>query len=285
MLNKRYESSIINLRVFHNWIKNSLYTDVSELLREDYDFEDIKILELAVGKGGDLFKWIGIGATKVVGVDIDKDSVFGKNGALHRYKKKLNTDKNNKIPKCYFYVDDLSDPGSFKRMKERLKDEKFNIISCQFAIHYFFASETALKNIANIVGHFLEPNGYFIGTTMNPDKLNELFSTSDIVEKDAFTIESKTDLTTSYTPYGNRYIVSLGKKDEDHYFGEKPSEEFMIDKKELESVLKKVGVNLIKYKNFEEYYDEYVETDPDHLMTDAEKEFSFLNLSFVFQKI
>ena len=55
--------------------------------------KDIKVLELAVGRGGDLFKWIGIEAEEVVGVDIDDKSVFGKNGALHRYKRKLNQKK------------------------------------------------------------------------------------------------------------------------------------------------------------------------------------------------
>jgi len=289
MLNKkRYNSSIINLRVFHNWIKNSMYSKISKSLREKYNKKDIKILELAVGKGGDLFKWIGIEADEVVGVDIDEKSVFGKNGALHRYKRKLKQKQpGEKIPKCFFYVDDLTKPNSFKNMKEKLKNKKFNIISCQFAVHYFFESEVALKNIVQIIDHFLETDGYFIGTTMDPNKICSLFPNEDKnkVDKDSFSIELKTDIKNSKSPYNNKYVVSLGEKNEDHYFSEKPSTEYLINKSELETKLKNTGVNLIEYEKFNDHYKKYLETGPDHKMTKGEQEFSFLNLSFIFQKI
>lgn len=294
MTNKRYSSSIINLRLYHNWIKNKLYTDVAKSLKKNYNVDEINILELAVGKGGDLFKWIGISASNVIGVDIDKESIFGKNGAIHRYKRKLKQSNGDCIPKCYFYIDNLSDPESYNRMKKRLKNKKFNIISCQFAIHYFFESNIALTNISNIIGEFLEPNGYFIGTTMDPNKIYKLFTTDYKIEKDIFSIEFKTDIKNSYSPYNNKYIISLGKKDEDHYFSKKKSEEFIIDKKELEIILKKKNINKIEYKNFEEYYkcyyeeyckkSKYIKKEIDCL-TPNEKEYSFLNLSFIFQKM
>ena len=84
----------------------------------------------------------------MVGVDIDKESVFGKNGAKHRYLKKLKSKKlGEHIPRCDFYVDDLRKPDSFKNMEKKYGNRQFNIISCQFAIHYFFESEIALNNI------------------------------------------------------------------------------------------------------------------------------------------
>lgn len=285
MPNKRYNSSIINLRIYHNWIKNNLYHTAAKNLRTNYNQNDINILELAVGKGGDLYKWIGINAKEVIGVDIDKESIYGKNGAIHRYKRKLkNIKEGESVPKCFFYVDDLLSPSSFQNMKKKFGNKKFNIISCQFAVHYFFESNTALKNICNILSHFLEPEGYFIGTTMDPDEINKLFMETDKVEKNLFTIESKTDIHQSYTPYGNKYEVSLGKKDEDHYFGQKASIEYLFDKSEIETLLKEKNINLVEYTNFSNLYEKYVEENPTSEMTNDEAEFSFLNTTFIFQK-
>ena len=74
---KRSQSSIINLRVFHNWVKNELYKNVAFDIKQNSDNNTLSILELAVGRAGDLYKWIGINATEVIGVDIDDKSIFG----------------------------------------------------------------------------------------------------------------------------------------------------------------------------------------------------------------
>ena len=114
---------------------------------------------------------------------------------------------------------------------------------------------------------------------MNNDEVN--------LTNDAYSLHRilKTDIKNSKSPYNNKYVVSLGEKNEDHYFSEKPSTEYLINKSELETKLKNTGVNLIEYEKFNDHYKKYLETGPDHKMTKGEQEFSFLNLSFIFQKI
>ena len=58
---ERHRSSIIHLRDFNNWTK-------SVLIREFVSQGNLKVLDLACGKGGDLFKWDKASVTHVTGV-------------------------------------------------------------------------------------------------------------------------------------------------------------------------------------------------------------------------
>lgn len=58
---ERNRSEIIHLRDFNNWTK-------SVLIREFVSQGNLKVLDLACGKGGDLFKWDKASVTHVTGV-------------------------------------------------------------------------------------------------------------------------------------------------------------------------------------------------------------------------
>lgn len=58
---ERGRSSIIHLRDFNNWTK-------SVLIREFVSQRNLKVLDLACGKGGDLFKWDKASVSHVTGV-------------------------------------------------------------------------------------------------------------------------------------------------------------------------------------------------------------------------
>lgn len=278
----RKSSSIINLRMFHNWVKNELYIETSKKLEGT-----IKILELAVGRAGDLYKWIGIEATEVIGIDIDNNSIFGKNGALHRYKKMKNRAKNDSsltLPNCWFHAIDLSKGENLPKIDNILKGKTFNIISCQFAIHYFFESQASFYNIVSIIAKYIEKDGYFIGTTLDGDKVRDLFLEGDVVKRKMFAFKNVTKPNQEYDPYGNSYLVRLGEKDEDHYFSEKDSLEYMVDFKEFKRVLKTFGLDYVKSTSFDKLYETYLKNKPKYKMSEDEKEFSFLNFSFMFVK-
>jgi mRNA (guanine-N7-)-methyltransferase len=281
-MGQRSNSSIIKLRLFHNWIKMQLYADVIDKL----DARDIKLLELAVGRAGDLYKWATLGVSSMVGFDIDDESINGKNGAYHRYRKlqiKKNKGHIDNIPKCEFFVMDLSKEGNLAKIYSKIGGRKFNLISCQFAIHYFFKDESSLDTLMNIIDYSTESGGYFIGTTIDGRVLNKMFMSGNVIDTDKFRIENRTITRDSDSPYGNKYVASLGEKGEDHYFRDNDSVEYMVDIDELKYIAGKYNLEFIGKFTFEEWYEKY-KPERDNEMSESEKQFSFLNFSFVFRK-
>jgi mRNA (guanine-N7-)-methyltransferase len=282
--NTRKSSSIFNIRVFHNWVKRDLINQATNLLKNNH-IKDIKLLDLAVGKGGDMNKWYDAGINYVVGFDINKDSLFGEGGAIKRYndfKKKV---KSNVKPYYRFYDADLSLPESILKIESKVGDTKFNIISCQFAIHYFFQDEASLNNLLTIVSSRLQSGGIFIGTSMDGGRIRQrlLEKNADVIGNRIYKIQNKTDLT-SPVPYNNTYVVSLGEEtDTDHYFSDKDSTEFLVDIGELKKACDKFGIEVIETKGFDKWYSDYLLENRKNKLSDEEKEFSFLNFSFAFR--
>lgn len=181
------------LRNFHNlYIKKKLITSVSS--------KGDSLIDLAVGKGGDIPKWVNAELNFVLGVDIMKDNIYNRNdGICVRY---LNAKKKiRNVPDALFIVGDVSknlkngnamgyDKG--KQIMNALlgKGEKsenslgvnvykhygrfsegFNIVSCQFAMHYFFENKNTLLEFIKNVSQMCDVGGYFIGTTYDGEKM------------------------------------------------------------------------------------------------------------------
>lgn len=194
------KSDTIALRNFHNlYVKKKLILSVSN--------KGDSLIDLAVGKGGDMAKWVNAELSFVFGVDISKDNINNRNdGVCARY---LNTKKKYKnVPDGLFISGDISknlkngngindDKG--KQIMNALlgKGEKnesilgvnvykqygrynegFNVVSCQFAMHYFFKNEATLLEFIKNVSQMCSVGGYFIGTTYDGvkmfNKLNKL---------------------------------------------------------------------------------------------------------------
>lgn len=174
------------LRDFHNlYIKQMLLTKLSN--------QDTTIIDYAVGKGGDIPKWISSKLKFALGIDLSRDNIENRlDGACARY---LNyCKKYSEIPRSIFLNGDSSrnirSGESFTSDKSRqiinavfgtgTKDqtvlgkgiyknygvvsEGFNISSIQFALHYMFESRTKLHNFMKNICECTTLNGYFVGT-------------------------------------------------------------------------------------------------------------------------
>ena len=191
-------TSTRGLRDFHNkYIKRKLITDVSK--RGD------TLIDMTVGKAGDLQKWITARLSFVFGIDISKDNIENRiDGACARYLKARQ--KNRSMPKCLFIHGDSSknikngdacynEKG--KQIVQALdndgpKDENllgkgvyrqygkgkdgYNIVSNQFSIHYFFENNSTFYNFIRNVSENCKVGGYFIGTCYDGKKLFNLLT-------------------------------------------------------------------------------------------------------------
>ena len=273
----RKNSSIFAIRKFHNQIKRQMINESVDFLRENYNTVDIKLLDLSCGTGGDCFKWFDSGIMTVIGFDISESSITE---AKKRYAELLNTLRRKgvtNLPDYKFYVMDLSDSNNLHKISRIIGDTKFDIVSCQFAIHYFFKSPETLNTFMTIASSYINKNAFFIGTTMSGNSIKQLFQTNNIIQNDIFKITNNTKDFTS--PYNNQYTVALGKEsDTDHYFAGKDSIEYLVDIEELKKVADKFNLMFIGKTEFSEWSTKLNEKQ----LTDADKEFSFLNFSFVF---
>ena len=186
------------MRDFHNlYVKRKLIMSVSR--------PGNSLVDLAVGKGGDLPKWIAAKLGFVFGIDYSKDNLEHKfDGVCARYldvkKKKRN------IPEAIFIHADSSkeirsgQAAISERYRlitraifgEGAKDasllgrgvyphygrgaEGFDICSVQFAIHYFFENIMKVHTFLQNVAECTKLGGYFIGTCFDGARIFQALS-------------------------------------------------------------------------------------------------------------
>ena len=197
------ETSTQGLRDFHNLVvKKNLIMGVSE--------RDDTLIDYAVGKAGDMSKWIRSKLKFVLGVDVSKDNIHNQvDGACARFiraNKKytkmpkalfvtgnssrnirngdaLDTDKDKQIIKAVFGngPKDISLLGKGVYNQYGVAETGFNVSSCQFAMHYFFENKTTFHSFIRNIAECTKINGYFIGTCYDG---KQVFNTLENKSKD-----------------------------------------------------------------------------------------------------
>ncbi|KAL8167431.1 hypothetical protein V2J09_008930 [Rumex salicifolius] len=183
-LEEREASPIIHLKKLNNWIKS--------VLIQLYTRSGHVILDLACGKGGDLIKWDKARIGYYVGIDIAEGSFMSKmvvQKVADNYSARTNQTFEGLEPDDYVQIEDCrtrynGDADQHQRRKKfsfpaRLlcgdcfevhldkvlaDDAPFDVVSCQFAMHYSWSTEARARRALANVSALLRPGGYFIGT-------------------------------------------------------------------------------------------------------------------------
>jgi hypothetical protein len=325
----RYKYASLIMKNFHNE-----YVKKRELIMKMP--KGSSLFDIACGKAGDLKKWVDAGFTKVMGIDVVRDNIENrKNGAYARTLEafqKFNLDK-NKHQFVYLtadasqrftpqYVEAMNDPEDKQVAKvlfgtqrnSQVKDPQlakyngymkggFDVISCQFAIHYFFENEHSLDNFIYNVDTYLKKGGYLIGTCPDGYKIKEKLHS--ISKGDS--IEGKIDdriLWNIKKLYSNNDNIKLGEQIEIYMESiGKPIKEYLVDFNLLKTKLEDKGISMLtpeecgafgiakSIDSFKYSYDKVVASTDNSLlareirqMTEQEKEYSFLNSWFIFKK-
>ena len=212
---KRYESATKGLRDFHNlYVKKKLILGAGSIAgifgkrgkgrgREGGE-EGTKLVDFAVGKGGDLNKFIQAGVSFVYGVDIAKDNIQNvMDGICARYLEAHRVIGSNKIPWGVFQVGDctrnLRKGEAFMTEKDRVishgvfgkgakntaelermplvkrvfgwGENGFEIGSCQFALHFFCENVAKFHGFMQNLSENIKIGGVFICTTFDGQRL------------------------------------------------------------------------------------------------------------------
>ena len=211
-----------SMLLFHMLIKSSLYNR-PELYKPPNKTMMTRgtLLEMACGQAGDLNNWKYSKYSFVLGLDLVKSNIYTSKGSyarlLREHKRQLTYNnkngKNFSLIDMVFAVGDCTlnikngeaaiDPESKELLKIVMNPvvkqqnldiyersiagkgkEKFNAISCMFAIHYFFETENKLEQFLSNVSDNLKNDGLFFTTFMDGRSVeNELDkSSSGIIE-------------------------------------------------------------------------------------------------------
>lgn len=177
------------LKEFHNkWIKNSL------LYKAVFKEKPGKaLLDLAVGEAQDIHRWLHGNVGFVLGVDVAGETIRDtKRGPYAKLLNIIGRNGRDRVPPMIFAIADSSkslvngDAGMTPEEKDNLRSifGKFapegsesplvkrtasgrlrngvDVISCMFALHYFFESKAALDGLIKNISDTLKEGGYFI---------------------------------------------------------------------------------------------------------------------------
>jgi hypothetical protein len=195
------DTSTRGLRDFHNLVvKRALIGGASR--------RGNTLIDFAVGKGGDLPKWIHAHLSFVLGVDISKDNIQNQlDGACARYldyckrfsimpgalfvqgNSALNIksgtgisgEKYKQIVRAVFGdgPKDKAILGEGVYREYGKAENGFNVSSCQFAIHYMFETRANVCNFLRNVCECTQVGGYFIGTTYDGATMFDALKSDD----------------------------------------------------------------------------------------------------------
>ncbi|KAF7649615.1 hypothetical protein LDENG_00138610 [Lucifuga dentata] len=241
----RSQSRIFYMRNFNNWMKSVLIGEILEQVR-GAGLQQVSVLDLGCGKGGDLLKWRRGGIDHLVCADIAEVSVDQCQSRYEEMKKKSHA--NEKIFSAQFITADCAE----EVLSEKLDDPQlmFDICSCQFVYHYSFESEQKADMMLRNACERLKPGGFFIGTTPDAYELIKRLEAADSLSfgNEVFRVSFQSK--GFYPLFGSQYHFSL----EDAV----DIPEFLVYFPLLEHMAKRYQMRLVMKQRFCEFFKENV---------------------------
>lgn len=200
----REQMASLPMLVFHNQ-----FVKKTSLIMK-FKGHALSLFDMGCGRGGDINRWIDAQFTRVVGIDPVNDNLTNpgpvNEGACSRAlsaMKKVQSQGSTRVPKIVFLRMDASriidsqyiaslredDPETHaiasslwaiedaKEMPPELKaihgfaTQGFDVVSCMFAVHYFFDTLERLDAFATNVANQLRTGGHFFGACLDGERV------------------------------------------------------------------------------------------------------------------
>lgn len=269
------------------------------------------LCDLAMGKAGDLHKWISAGVSRVFGCDIAAANLNDpEDGAYRRLLDKMvSSGGRDRVPPMTFVQADaskrLSDGTAGITEEDRAiltstfrGPAEFDVVSCMFATHYMFRDEATLSGFLTNLADTVKVGGHFVGCGFDGDAVARLLA----AEPTAVGQDGATDVWAITKRYGAAIGSSVPPSsaglgltvDVDFISIGDTHPEYLVSFPYLQSRLAEVGLELLtpsellerglpaSSQMFGDTWAAATAAGKPYNMSDAEKRISFLNRWYVF---
>jgi hypothetical protein len=282
------------VRFFHRHVKGVVLKQVAK--------PGMKLVDFAVGEGGDLGRWRSERLSFVFGMDISKENIHNReHGACVRYLEQ--TSRNSDMYALFVVGDATKDVVSGeatsnetdkavtlgvlgKKPRESVKqwnnvwlhhNTRFDLASMMFAVHYMFKSAATLTQFVKNVVECTKVGGHFIGCAWDGELVFEKLKGTP---PDGILGLNKVTVVKRYCKEEFSKDDSLGFAIDVSQSTFNQSTEYLVHYGYLEGLLARNGFRLVRLVPFQQEYAGYKAA-----LAEDEKELSFLNKYFIFEKV
>jgi hypothetical protein len=272
------------IRKFNNYVKDAILTSYNKNINDNICIS--WVIDLAAGKGQDLFKYINKSIKNILMVDIDENALSEVINRKYLYigNNKIKTNSNIFIKQL-----DLTKP--YKQTVDSIDNSSFGIpllgvplMVCNLALHYLIPTKTKTQNFCNLLNRFLAPGGIFIATAFDGKKIFDLLKENNSWDrykngKLLYSIKKKYT-SSNFTGLNQKIDVLLPFSNGEYY------SEYLINSDILENELLKKKISLVNSDSFNIYMNEFKTHNSKfyNLLIDIDIEFISLYKFYIFHK-
>lgn len=282
----------VAIRKFNNYVKKELINK--------FISQASWVIELASGKGQDLYKYIECGVQNLLMTDIDSNGLSEIINRKHSYitdcvSSRYGNKKHTPKESFRLYIQKLDLTDCYNINSKLIFESHFNVPSngvklvvCNLALHYIAINKTKSLNFTNFLNKILAPDGVFIFTAFSSEKVFNI-------------LESHSDETNTWNKYdtNGKLIYSIRKKYRGVFTGSDQQidvllpftngeyyTENLININVLNSQLEKKKISLISSDSFVSYINTFRESKSHFYeqLTEIDKEYLSLYHFYVYRK-
>ena len=285
---KRSTRVFADVYTFHNRVKEELYRNALE--------KNQTLLELAMGRAGDLQKWKKAHCAKVVGIDVSLANITaGVQGAAIRYINDKKKNPHSYVPPSLFLEGDITyfplleqedkympillgtETAPTEYLQQFHGVQEFDAASCQFAIHYACETEDKFREFVKNIHKYCKD--VFFGTCLDGQAVYSL-----LMGKKTHLFGNEKQLAGEFTKqYEDRESwteeFGLGIKVFLESF-DKPAVEYLVPFGKVVEIFGEYGFSLQETALFSELYEKQTNIS----LTKEQQTYAFMNRTFIFKR-
>ena len=262
---------------FHSYVKKNLITSNCKGKTKK------SLMDVSCGRGGEFNHWLDSNLENIICLDINRDNLESKNGACNRVLNNMVTSKNRVLKNIMMIwgdssktikngeaaKDDLNEyylnvlygnttketinNSKLKRFYG-IANSKFDVISCQFSIHYFFEKIENLNTFLENIRDNLKEGGKFIGTCMDGKKIFNLLNNNIELSKSKNDEVLKIIKRYDQTVFKND-DTSIGYEIDVYVNSGKTTKEYLVNFDYLKDKLSEYDLEIENIEEFESIYE------------------------------